>query len=233
MKPVRIFRHVTCEGPGYLSDFLSSRDNPTEIICIDAGDTVPDGLDDVAGLVFMGGPMSVNDNLPWIASELELISRAQQDGLPILGHCLGGQLISKALGGHITGNAVTEIGWFDVTHYDSSPSCHWLEGIPESFNAFHLHGETFSLPEGAIILLKSEYCDNRAYVIGNTLALQFHVEVTREMLEEWVDIYRDDIAVPSTSIQSREQILENIAQRITEMQCVAEKLYTHWLNNFN
>jgi GMP synthase-like glutamine amidotransferase len=111
MLPVAIFRHAVVEGPGYLADFLDERAIPWQLIAIDANDAVPPSVSTYSGLVFMGGPMSVNDDLPWIAGELDLIRDAVAQGVPVLGHCLGGQLISKALGGVVSKNPVKEIGW--------------------------------------------------------------------------------------------------------------------------
>ena len=114
MKPLYIFRHIDCEGPGYLAEVLERKGIPWQLIAIDTDVAVPHSIDGCSGLVFMGGPMSVNDDLPWIGQELALIRAAQTAGLPVLGHCLGGQLISKALGGEITANPVREIGWHPV-----------------------------------------------------------------------------------------------------------------------
>ena len=94
MKPVAIFRSSPIEGPGYLSDFLDERGIPWQLIRIDSGDEIPTRIDPFSGLVFMGGPMSVNDPLPWIADELALIRQAIDRGIPVLGHCLGGQLLA-------------------------------------------------------------------------------------------------------------------------------------------
>jgi len=110
MKSILIFRHIACEGPGYLGDYLTSRDIPFNTIRVDKGEDVPEDPTAYSGLVFMGGPMSVNEPVPWIEKELKLICKAYQENMPILGHCLGGQLISKALGGEITSNPVTEMG---------------------------------------------------------------------------------------------------------------------------
>jgi GMP synthase-like glutamine amidotransferase len=114
MKPIYIFRHQEYEGPGYLQQVLHQHQLPYQIFYIDQGETVPSNIEHCSALVFMGGPMSVNDELPWIAPELHLIRDAVAKHLPVLGHCLGGQLISKALGGKITANAVKEIGWLPV-----------------------------------------------------------------------------------------------------------------------
>ena len=98
MKPIRVFSHVACEHPGYLCEHLDKRGICYEKIYIGRGEPIPKQIDDVSGLVFMGAPVSVNDPLPWIAEELALIRLASQAGIPILGICFGGQLISKALG---------------------------------------------------------------------------------------------------------------------------------------
>ncbi|MDH4233536.1 MAG: type 1 glutamine amidotransferase, partial [Gallionella sp.] len=106
MKPIAIFRHFPTEGPGYLAEFLDERKIPWQLIAIDAGDAVPQSVAAYAGLVFMGGPMSVNDDLPWIPKVEALIRDAVARDIPLLGHCLGGQLISKALGGVVSRNPV-------------------------------------------------------------------------------------------------------------------------------
>ena len=231
MKPVLIFRHIACEGPGYLADFLDSHHISHEIICIDEGQPVPESLDKCSGLVFMGGPMSVNDPLPWIDAELDLIDKAQQAGMPVLGHCLGAQLISKALGGEIHDNLVREIGWFEVQKYESCLANYWLQELPETIEVFHMHGEKFSIPVGAALLLKSQFCENQAFSIGNTLALQFHVEVTEQLVREWVDYYKEDLANPSASVQSGDEIINELKSRIANVNKIAESLYTVWIKN--
>ena len=109
MKPVAIFRHSPTEGPGYFATYLDSRDLPWRLVALDRGEPVPADPQDFSGLVFMGGPMSVNDDLPWIEPVLALIRGATAGGVPVLGHCLGGQLMSKALGGSVGRNRVKEI----------------------------------------------------------------------------------------------------------------------------
>ncbi|MCG8324358.1 MAG: type 1 glutamine amidotransferase, partial [Thiotrichales bacterium] len=111
MKPVRIFRHIEFEGPGYLGEFLTRRNIPFEVIAVDQGDNIDPDPGNASALVFMGGPMSVNDELDWIDLELNLIRNAYSRDIPMLGHCLGGQLISRALGAEVIQNPVREIGW--------------------------------------------------------------------------------------------------------------------------
>jgi GMP synthase-like glutamine amidotransferase len=233
MKPILIFRHITCEGPGYMGDYLISRDIPFQIICVDQGEEVPKDISNCSGLVFMGGPMSVNDPLPWIENELKLIRMAHQENMPILGHCLGGQLISKALGGEITSNIVPEMGWFPVKGYDNELSNGWLKGLPEQFEVFHWHGETFSLPDGAVPLLQSDFCRNQAFILGNTLAFQCHVEMKNNMVQEWFNFYENDMPELSSSVQSCEQMLINLEERIQNSKAVADVFYKKWLSGLD
>lgn len=229
MKPLYIFRHIECEGPGYLGDVLARRQLPWQLVAIDAGIPVPDSIDGCSGLVLMGGPMSVNDDLPWIESELELIRAARAADLPVLGHCLGGQLISKALGGEISASPAREIGWHTVQRADTAAARRWLGDAPEEFTLFHWHGETFSIPEGAELILGNDTCANQAFAIGNTLALQCHVEMQAPMVSEWADLYADEIAEPSATVQSADEMTRDLAQRIATAQAIADVLYGKWL----
>jgi len=227
MNPVYIFRHIACEGPGYLGVVLNRHHIPHRIIAIDAGDNVPTNISASSGLVFMGGPMSVNDPLPWITAELELIRQAQRSGLPVLGHCLGGQLIAKALGAKVYPNTMKEIGWHEVTKVNSASP--WMHALPERFEAFHWHGETFDSPTGAELLMRSKYCHHQAFAHGTMLALQFHVEMTAAMVTEWADLYRAQLTHPGVSVHSYEQMIANVEQRITHLNTVADALYERWL----
>lgn len=229
MKPLLIFRHIECEGPGYLAEVLSRRDIPYEIIAIDKAEPVPAGIEDCSGLVFMGGPMSVNSPLPWIEPELELIRLARAHDLPVLGHCLGGQLISKALGGTVSANPVREIGWYPVRRRDNPAARDWLAGLPEATTLFHWHGETFSIPDGAEVLLENDHCAHQAFAIGNTLALQCHVEMTAAMVSEWAALYHSELDDPAPSVQSVAQMTAGLEQRIAVAQQAADRLYRRWL----
>lgn len=174
----------------------------------------------------MGGPMSVNDDLPWIRQELELIRDAVRRGIPVLGHCLGGQLMSKALGGTVTKNVVKEIGWGEVVALPAASD--WLGKI-ERFEAFHWHGETFSLPAGAARLLQSAYCENQAFALGPHLGLQCHVEMTEAMIRLWSRHWAEEGVPPSASVQTPAQMLENVEERITRMRQAADRLYSRWI----
>lgn len=229
MKPVLIFRHITCEGPGYFAEVLNHYNIPFELIRIDKDETPPARIDDASALVFMGGPMSVNDDLPWIRQELELIRQAVEVNLPVLGHCLGGQLIAKALGGSISANPVKEIGWLPVQKIHNTLSDDWLQNINDKATLFHWHGETFSIPDGATAILKSQHCAHQGFVIGNTLALQCHVEMTAPMVSEWATLYEDELATPSETIQSREDMVSELDEKVAKLQETADAIYRRWL----
>jgi GMP synthase-like glutamine amidotransferase len=230
MKPVAIFRHATTEGPGYFAEFLDERRIPWYLIALDAGEVVPASVASYSGLVFMGGPMSVNDDLPWIPPVLALIRDAYAQDIPLLGHCLGGQLISKALGGVVSRNPVKEIGWGEVTVTNNDTARLWFGANP-SFSAFHWHGETFTLPQGATHLLASAHCANQAYSIGKHLALQCHVEMTAEMIAAWCEVGGDEItaSLGSPAVQSARQMQQQMASCLPQLQRVAHQLYSRWI----
>ncbi|MDP2788368.1 MAG: type 1 glutamine amidotransferase [Pseudomonadota bacterium] len=234
MKPIAIFRHAPSEGPGHFASFLDSRSQPWQLIAIDAGAAVPSSPEHYAGLVFMGGPMSVNDDLPWLAPTLNLIRQAVAADIPVLGHCLGGQLIAKALGGVIGPNPVKEIGWGAVQVLDAPEARHWFGDI-RTFQAFHWHGETFSLPPGAVRILESAHCANQAYVFGKHLGMQCHVEMTRSMIEQWCAVGAAEITAADTSpaVQKPAQMLAAADALLAPLNQVAETLYARWLEGIS
>ena len=184
MKPVAIFRHASHIGPGYFSEYLDAHGFPWTLIAIDEGLSVPSSVEAFSGLCFMGGPKSVNDDLPWIAEELVLIRQAVASNVPVIGHCLGGQLLAKALGGRVGRNPVKEIGWTRIFAEDNPEARRWL-GETREFPAYEWHGETFELPEGAVRILANEACANQAFVLGPHLGMQCHPEVTEALVDNW------------------------------------------------
>ncbi len=230
MKPVIIFRHAATEGPGYFANFLDEHDIPWQLVKIDENEPLPASISDFSGVVLMGGPMSVNDDLLWIAPLLELIREAYRLDIPLLGHCLGGQLISKALGALVTKNPIKEIGWGEVSISDNAVAKEWFGGL-EGFNSFHWHGETFSLPEHAVHLLRSEYCENQAYAIGKHLAFQCHIEMTPEMVESWCAVGEGELAesASSVAVQQAEKIRETLPLHCFFLNNVARQVYNQWI----
>jgi GMP synthase-like glutamine amidotransferase len=230
MRPVAVFRHSSTEGPGYLSEFLDELAIPWRLIRIDAGDAVPQDTNAFSGLVFMGGPMSVNDDLPWMLPALTLIRDAVTHGIPVLGHCLGGQLMAKALGGSVTRNPVREIGWGHVQVTDNVAARTWFGSI-HSFDAFHWHGETFSLPPGAVHLLSSLHCANQAFALGKHLGMQCHVEMTAQMICNWCEIGEGEITANAgnPAVQPAEEMQAQMMGKLPQLHSVARRLYQRWI----
>jgi len=232
MNPVVIFRHAATEGPGYFATYLSRHDIPWRIIKVDEGEQLPENPAAFSGMAFMGGPMSVNDDLPWIPRALELIAAAVAADVPVLGHCLGGQLIAKALGGSVTRNAVREIGWGRVDVVDHPHAGAWFGGLPASFDSFHWHGETFSIPAGAARLLSSPYCDNQAFALGPHFAMQCHVEMTEALIQRWCQDWGKEVASlaqKTPSVQSPEEMMDAIGQRVGALNAIADRIYDQWI----
>jgi len=231
LKPVVVFRHSPTEGAGHFALFLTQHAIPWQMIHIDQGDAVPTDASAFNGLVFMGGPMSVNDDLPWIPRVLDLIRDAYDKDIPLLGHCLGGQLISKALGGVVSKNPIKELGWGAVEVADNDAAKQWFGDIRQ-FDSFHWHGETFSLPQGAVPLLSSAYCPNQAYAIGKHLAMQCHVEMTEQMIRDWCRVGADEIAgnLGSPAVQTAEVMQAQMHEKLPPLHQVAEQLYRQWLH---
>ena len=229
MKPVIIFRHIPIEGPGYFGTFLDARHIPWQLVRVDEDEPLPVTATAFSGLVFMGGPMSVNDPLPWIPSALALIREAAASDIPVLGHCLGGQLLSAALGGIVSKNVYKEIGWGNVTIANNPVAREWLGDLP-GFEAFHWHGETFTLPERASLLFSSLWCENQAFAIGKHLAMQCHVEMTEAYVRVWSDAGAAEIAGnPGPAVQTADAMQASLPERICKLNAVASRLYTHWI----
>lgn len=230
MKPIIIFQFIAHEGPGYLGDFLDAQQIKWQLVKVDENEPLPASILAYSGMVLMGGPMSVNDELPWIAPLLDLIREADIHAIPLLGHCLGGQLISKALGAVVSKNPVKEIGWGEVAVSKNVIAKQWL-GEFESFNGFHWHGETFSLPQGATHLLASPYCANQAYAIGQHLVLQCHIEMMAEMVQEWCEVGADELveAKDSPAVQQAQVMQQNLSSDCFALNKVAEQLYAQWI----
>jgi GMP synthase-like glutamine amidotransferase len=229
MKPILICQFYPSEGAGYLAIFLNERHIKWQLLRIDQNEALPKTLDNYSALVMMGGPMSVNDDLPWIKPLMALIQQAHTNKMPVLGHCLGGQLIAKALGATVSANPVKEIGWGLVNPSYNKIAQAYFGDLP--FTAFHWHGETFSLPDGATHLLSSPYCENQAFAISNTLSLQCHIEMTSEMIKEWciTDIAYLTTALNSPAVQKPEVMQTDMENRLMSMRVVADRVYHYWL----
>ena len=230
MKPVAIFRHAPTEGPGYFATVLDRHHVPWCVIKVDAGEAVPADPRAFSGLALMGGPMSVNDDLPWIAPVLQLIRSGVDADVPVLGHCLGGQLMSAALGGAVSRNPVKEIGWGEVVVTGRPLAQQWFGHAAQSFVAFHWHGETFTIPPGAERVLTNRHCEDQAFVLGKHLGMQCHIEMTAEMIDTWCASGAREISRSrSPAVQSVAAIKSGVEPRLKALHQVADCVYAQWI----
>jgi GMP synthase-like glutamine amidotransferase len=232
MKPVGIFRTSSTEGPGYFATYLERRSIPWQLVALDEGGAVPREARIFSGLAVMGGPMSANDDLPWIAPLLELLRNAVRQDVPVIGHCLGGQLMSRAFGGAVKVNPVREIGWGEVRVADNGVAREWL-GELQAFETFQWHGETFSIPPGATRILEGEHCANQAFALGKHLGMQCHVEMTPELVRTWIGSGAEEIAEhrKSPAVQQPAEMQRDLEPRLERLHQVADRLYERWTSS--
>jgi GMP synthase-like glutamine amidotransferase len=188
---VFVFRHVPHETLGTVATALQSAGLATRYVDLFDSPEVPEGrqLERAAGLVVLGGPMNVDetDKYPFLAAEVQRIREAVDAEVPVLGICLGAQLLAKALGARITANRVKEIGWYPLQFTPQAAADPLLAGCGDAATVFQWHGDTFALPAGTVHLARSKACENQAFRCGiSAYALQFHIEVTAEMIDDWL-----------------------------------------------
>jgi GMP synthase-like glutamine amidotransferase len=184
---VLVLRHVPFEGLGRIARELEARRAVFDYADLYVPGAALPRLSDYRALIILGGPMSVNDSDSWIPDESRLISDAIARGMPILGICLGAQLIAKALGAEVSRNPEKEIGWFDLRLAEEATDDLLFRHFSDRETVFHWHGETFAMPEGATLLASSARCRHQAFRYGRKIyAMQFHLEPTPEMIAEWV-----------------------------------------------
>jgi GMP synthase (glutamine-hydrolysing) len=179
------FRHAAYEDLGTIRPVLASLGIAVDCFDLYTGAGAPD-IRAADGLIFMGGPMGVNDGLPYLDCEIALIREAAERRQGVLGVCLGAQLIAKALGGRVYKSAMAEIGWVTLRLANSASTDQVFSKVGASPTVFQWHNDTFDLPKGATLLASSEACPNQAFRCGaNIYGVQFHPEMTAGMIEDW------------------------------------------------
>lgn len=205
---IHCLMHVPFEGPAAIADWSGRSGHALARTLVWEGGPLP-GLDDFDFLVVMGGPMSVNDvaELAWLGPEKALIRAAVEAGKKVLGVCLGAQLIAAVLGGTVGPGEHCEIGFFPVRLLPEAEGLEVFKGLPEAFEPLHWHGETFTIPEGAVRAARSDGCANQAFVYDRrVVGLQFHLEATPESLGRLVDHCGSEIG-PGPFMQSGNDML--------------------------
>jgi GMP synthase (glutamine-hydrolysing) len=186
--PWVVLQHVPYEGPGALAPAIRETGAGLQLVRIDSGDAVPspDDVGAIAGVVVMGGPMGVHDDLPWLEPERVLLRAAVDAGLPVLGVCLGAQQLAAALGAEVVTGPEPECGVGEVHLTPAALSDPVFGKAPTPLPCVHWHGDTFSLPAGAVRLAANAAYENQAFRVGaRAYGLQFHVEVTGSLVAHW------------------------------------------------
>ena len=228
MKPIAIIQNAATEGPGHFATYLERHSLPSRLYRSVNGE-LPASSGEFSGLVMMGGAMSANDMLPWIPPLLGLIRDALRHDVPVLGHCLGGQLMAKAMGATVYQQPLKEIGWCELAVDDNAEAAKWFGKDTRSFTAFEWHGDAFTLPEGATRLLSSPYCENQAFAAGPHLSMQCHVEMDSELVHAWCEEGAREIAeAGGPAVQSPEEIQRDLQSRLASLNAIADRLYQRW-----
>jgi GMP synthase (glutamine-hydrolysing) len=206
---VLVMKHVDIEGPGLIEACLSQEKIPYQILTLESGLHLPK-LDNLTHIVILGGPMNVYEEAryPFLRMEDFFIKEAIQRGKSILGICLGAQLIAKALGARVFKAPVKEIGWYDVSLTRIGSIDPFFSQLPKTFPVFQWHEDTFEIPHSAILIATSSAVPYQAFRYGdNAYGLQFHLEVTQEMIREWIGTYEEDFEGQQSEPLSKSRIL--------------------------
>ncbi|MCY1494160.1 GMP synthase [glutamine-hydrolyzing] [compost metagenome] len=228
MTDILILTHADFCPPGHLATVLDRAGLDFDVRRADLGEFDGYDLERPRAVAIMGGPMSVNDDLPWLRDEVAALRRFIERRVPMIGHCLGGQLLARALGAGIRRQPYTELGWQPMRRREArSP---WLAHLPDEFPIYQWHGDTFELPEGAEHLLSSPWCDNQGFSWGGfILGLQGHPEMTEELVHGWVTGFPEYLDPSQPSQETAETMLADLPGRVAAMNHVAEGMYRHWL----
>jgi len=223
---VLFVQNTRIEGSGHLGDLL--KEDGFEIFSVNAKhEKIPE--EEFSLVVILGAPESANDNLPYLLEEQKLIKQSVEKNIPVLGICLGSQLIAKTFGGKVYSGPKKEIGFYsDLVPEGNS---RLFSGFDNPFTVFHWHGDTFDLPEGAIRLVHSKHYQNQAFQFKSAVGLQFHMEVNEEMVNLWLDKTEEKLQnIPYIDPQKiREDIDENISIVKTNM----KNFYNNFKSSFH
>ena len=221
------FQHVPYEGLDRIGPWLQSRGHTATVTRFYAGDPLPE-MEDIDGLIVMGGPMGVYeaDQYPWITAEMAFIRRLVDSGKKVLGICLGSQLIAGALGAKVYPHTEKEIGWWPVQFAPYPVQGTPLDVFGPAAVMYHWHGDTFDLPAGATLLASSAACRHQAFALGpNVLALQFHPEISEETIGRWV-AESGSIKSPGGFVMSEAEMQRRAVQHLPEL-AVRLPLFLH------
>jgi len=230
---VLVLQHIACEPPGEFEDVLDERGAEIVRVELDEGDRLP-ARDAFDAIVAMGGPMSVNDESehPWLVEEKALIRDAVRDGVPYWGSCLGVQLLASSLGARVYAGPQPEVGVLPVTLTDEGAADPVLQGLPREFPTLQWHGDTFDLPEGAVLLAGSPAYPHQAFRYGHAAyGVQFHVEVTGDMAREWAQVPAYVESLERTlGREGAPELFAAFDRSAAEMQAHARTMFERWVD---
>jgi GMP synthase-like glutamine amidotransferase len=222
-----ILKHVLYEGPGLIVDMLEGRGVPHKIVEV-YEEGVPLGAAGFSALISMGGPMSANDSDEVLEKEKALVREAMDRKIPVLGICLGAQIIAASLGARVSHGNEPEVGWGEVTLTEEGLLDPVLTGSGSPMPVLHWHGETFELPDGAEKLAFSDLYENQAFRVGrNVYGLQFHLEADEEMVQEWV--VRDQ-ASGDGLLSDPGPVLDQLGQNLSRVRFAGSLVFGRFLD---
>lgn len=230
-EPVLVLQFMSDDGPGYLGTWLGRQGVAADVRSAAMGEEFPRSIQGFRGLAVLGGAMSANDELPFLRAAERLIRDAMQADVPVLGHCLGGQLMARALGAEVHASPAPEVGWHKLQCVDSAGARQWF-GSDATHTVFHWHYEAFEVPAGAQRLASSAACPNQAFSIGPHLAMQFHVEVDSDKIDAWLAVAGSSIHLGNEmrrTIHAPRVIRETSLQCLSAQQSLADRIYARWL----
>lgn len=232
MRPVLLFQHSKHEGPAALGEWLDRQGVTWQLCRLDAGEPVPADIGRFSAVCALGGVMSVNDPLPFLAAEQRCIEEVLKRDIPWLGICLGGQMLARTLGARVAPMASPEIGWHPLRAVQPGvagllPA--WL--VARLPPVFQWHGEAFELPSGATPVFAGDHCPQQGFIHGRALGLQFHPEVDASGLALWARLDAAELRrlEGAPAVQSSSEFLAAVEARLTAMRVLSEALYAHWL----
>ncbi len=229
-KPVLIIQHEANVGPGIVTHLFDEQSLEWELVRVGNGMPLPKRMSLFSGMVILGGSMSVNDPLPFISEEILLVNDALRLNRPVAGHCLGGQILAKALGGVVSNNVFQEIGWAKIEVESNAEALLWTQHRKAPLHVFQWHYQTFSIPYGATPILSGQLCHNQAFVMGPNLAMQFHVEMDETLIRQWIaDTNQWPAAGPG--IQTVDALMKDTQRYLDQQGAFARILYAQWMRN--
>ncbi len=226
---ILFIKHIEVEGPGTIEEYFRETHGRLKTVDLSQGEALPEDLSAIAAVVSLGGPMNVyeEDRYPFLKAEDVFLKRLMREEIPLLGICLGSQLIAKAGGARVRKSPVKEVGWFKVQLAKEAQSDSFFSGLPEEIEVFQWHEDTFDIPANGVLLAQGVHCPHQAFRVGRCAwGIQFHIEVTERIIADWCRAYfkSDDLALR----QKAQDMLEAYRQKKALFDKNSEILYRNF-----